>query len=251
MIACIAGGTSGIGAELAHLLVERGDEVVVVGRSQGHADEFRSRLDGSAVSRVDVQVGDLRDPDSSRAVAETIERRGSGLDLLVNAAGSISGGGIDVETTDDWQRVMSTNLDTPFNLTRSCLKLLEDDGGGAIVNISSVCSLRPCSSLSYSVSKAGVDMFTRCLARELAPRGIRVNAVNPGVVRTNLQKSAGLFSADDDYENWVTEMAGSHPLGRVGEPKDVAEAVLFLADAGESGWITGAILSVDGGRAVA
>ena len=251
MVGCIAGGTSGIGAEVARRLLERGDDVIVVGRSQEHADEFRSQLDESIGERADIQVGDLRQPEVAFAVAKRIEERGGGLDLLVNAAGSISAGGIEVETAEVWSRVLSTNLDAAFNLVKASLSMLAEDGGGAIINVSSVCSLRPCSSLSYSVSKAGVDMFTRCLARELAPKGIRVNAVNPGVIRTNLQKSAGLFSRDDDYEDWVASMADSHPLGRIGEPKDVADAILFLADEREAAWVTGAILSVDGGRAVA
>ena len=91
-------------------------------------------------------------------------------------------------------------------------------------------------------------MFTRCLAVELAPDGISVNAVSPGVVRTNLQMSAGLFSTRAEYEQWEKSMESTHPLGRIGQPVEVARPVLFLAST-ESGWITGANLEVDGGRA--
>src|SRR5206468_1784017 len=115
---------------------------------------------------------------------------------------------------------------------------------------SSVCSLRPCKSISYSVSKAGTDMFTRCLARELAPRRIRVNSVNPSVVRSNLQKSAGIFDSEAAYNKWVEEMRVHHPLSRTGTPDDIVSAVAFLASR-EASWITGAVLSVDGGRSVA
>lgn len=249
MIACISGGTSGIGAEVASQLLARGDDVVVVGRTTDQTDRFARPFSGE--KRLSTLTGDLREPAFAREVARTIEKHGDQLDLLVNGAGTISGGGLSTESFEEWQRVISTNLDTAFNLTKACVELLAAAGGAAIVNISSVCSLRPCSSLSYSVSKAGLDMFTRSTARELAPRKIRVNAVNPSVVRTNLQKSAGLFADDAAYEAWMEDMEPMHPLGRIGEPSDIAAAILFLADGRLCGWTTGAILSVDGGRGVA
>jgi NAD(P)-dependent dehydrogenase (short-subunit alcohol dehydrogenase family) len=231
-------------------LLARGDHVIAVGRTENQADEFAGRVGASSAS-ADVLVGDLREPQFAETVAQRIAERGDRLDLLVNGAGTISGGGLANESFEVWQHVMSTNLDTAFNLTKACVELLAAASGAAIVNISSVCSFRPCSSLSYSVSKAGLDMFTKSTARELGPRQIRVNSVNPSVVRTNLQKSAGLFADDAAYEAWVDEMEPLHPLGRIGEPSDVAAAVLFLADGRQCGWTTGAILSVDGGRGVA
>ena len=95
-----------------------------------------------------------------------------------------------------------------------------------------------------------MDMFTRSTARELAPQGVRVNSVNPSVVRSNLQKSAGLFDDDAGYENWTTQMQSTHPLGRIGEPADIVEAIMYFISPTAS-WVTGAILSVDGGRGVA
>jgi NAD(P)-dependent dehydrogenase (short-subunit alcohol dehydrogenase family) len=92
-----------------------------------------------------------------------------------------------------------------------------------------------------------MDMFTKALAKELAPKGIRVNAVNPSVVRSNLHRTAGLFADDRSYEEWLHQMKSIHPLGRIGESQDVVEAIRFLAS-DKAGWITGAILSVDGGR---
>jgi NAD(P)-dependent dehydrogenase (short-subunit alcohol dehydrogenase family) len=229
-----------------------GGDVVAVGLSNAHAEEFQTELSEDEVARVTVLVGDLADEAFAADVATAVAARGPALDLLVNAAGTISGGGIRHETADVWRRVMRTNLDAPFNLTKACLDLLTAAApASSVVNVSSVCSLRPCSSLSYSVSKAGVDMFTKSLARELAPMRIRVNCVNPSVVRTNLQKSAGLFDDEADYAGWVEKMEPSHPLGRIGEPEEIADAILFLADPRTSGWTTGAILSIDGGRGVA
>ena len=252
MLSCIAGGTSGIGAAVSQRLLNAGADVVAVGLSDTHAEEFRSSISDEEVKRLTVLVGDLADEVFANEVATAVASRGGALHLLVNAAGTISGGGMRHETPDIWRRVMQTNLDAPFNLTKACLDLLAAAApASSVVNVSSVCSLRPCSSLSYSVSKAGVDMFTKSLARELAPMRIRVNSVNPSVVRTNLQKSAGLFDDEASYSSWVTDMEPSHPIGRIGEPEDVAEAILFLADSRKSGWTTGAIFSVDGGRSVA
>jgi NAD(P)-dependent dehydrogenase (short-subunit alcohol dehydrogenase family) len=250
VIACISGGTSGIGAEVTAQLLARGDEVFVVGRTTEQARQFEERVD-SASGHLTILTGDLREAAFADEIATRIEKSAGRLDLLVNGAGTISGGGLTAETLDVWQRVMTTNLDTAFNLTKACVELLTAARGAAVVNISSVCSLRPCASLSYSVSKAGLDMFTRATARDLAPRKIRVNAVNPSVVRTNLQKSAGLFADDATYESWIDDMEPMHPLGRVGEPNDIAAAILFLGDSKQCGWTTGAILSVDGGRGVA
>lgn len=252
MLACIAGGTSGIGAVVSRRLLGQGADVVAVGLTDAHAEEFTTSVSDEDGKRLTVLAGDLADTAFSSEVAEAVARRGEALHLLVNAAGTISGGGMRHETAEVWTRVMRTNLDAPFHLTKACLDLLAAASPiSSVVNVSSVCSLRPCSSLSYSVSKAGVDMLTKSLARELAPERIRVNAVNPSVVRTNLQKSAGLFDNEGDYSSWVADMESSHPIGRVGEPEDVAEAILFLGDAEKSGWTTGAILSVDGGRGVA
>jgi NAD(P)-dependent dehydrogenase (short-subunit alcohol dehydrogenase family) len=252
MLSCIAGGTSGIGAAVSRRLLETGAEVVAVGLSDPHAEEFQRSIATDDISRLAVLVGDLADQGFAREVAAAVAERGDALHLLVNAAGTISGGGIRHETADVWRRVISTNLDAPFNLTKACLELLAAAAPAAsVVNVSSVCSLRPCASLSYSVSKAGVDMFTKSLARELAPMRIRVNSVNPSVVRTNLQRSAGLFDDDAGYARWVSDMEAAHPIGRIGEPDEIAEAILFLGDPRTSGWTTGAVLSVDGGRGIA
>ena len=193
-------------------------------------------------------MGDLTSREfAEEAVSSLVGEAVSGL---VNCAGTISGSGILGETTEEFERVVGANLVTAFNAVQVTLPMLERSASSSIVNISSVCSLRPCTSLSYSVSKAGLDMFTKCLARDLAPKGIRVNAVNPGVVESSLQMSAGLFADENEYKDWVDQMAAAHPLGRVGTPDDVAASVIFLLGE-ESGWTTGAILSIDGGRAIA
>ena len=119
--------------------------------------------------------------------------------------------------------------------------------GGNIVNVSSVAGLRPYPGLlPYCASKAAVDQITRCLSLELGPRGVRVNAVNPGVVVTNLHRAGGM--AEEAYQAFLERGGETHPLGRVGQPEEVAELILFLASS-KAAWITGTTMSIDGGRA--
>ena len=181
----------------------------------------------------------------TKAAAAEMQARAGRLDGLVHCAGIICAGQIDTTTLDDWDRVMAVNLSGSFHVGRAFLPLLRRGTGKAMVFISSVCSLRPCDSVAYSVSKAGVDMLVRSMSMYLAREGIRVNAVNPGVVRSNLQIAAGVV---EDYQQFLDGRALMHPLGRVGEPDDVASAVSFLL-APTASWITGVALSVDGGRA--
>jgi NAD(P)-dependent dehydrogenase (short-subunit alcohol dehydrogenase family) len=142
--------------------------------------------------------------------------------------------------------MMDINLRSLFFMTQKCIPHLEKTKGN-IVNVSSVSGTRAFPNvLSYCVSKAGVDQLTRCAALELAPKGIRVNAVNPGVVVSNLHKRGGM--ADEDYQNFLKNSKNTHPLGRVGETKEVAELIYFLAS-DKASWITGATYEIDGGRA--
>ena len=142
--------------------------------------------------------------------------------------------------------MMDSNLRSVFLLTRAAAPALIERRG-AIVNLSSVAGPRPyLNLLAYCVSKAGVDQLTRCAALELAPKSVRVNAVNPGVVRTNLHRSSGM--SEDAYAAFVDRSKTTHPLGRVGEPEEIAELILFLASS-KAGWITGVTYSIDGGRA--
>jgi len=142
--------------------------------------------------------------------------------------------------------MMDVNVRAVFRLSREAIPHLEKTGG-TIVNISSVAGLRPYPGLlPYCASKAAVDQMTRCLALELGPRGVRVNAVNPGVVVTNLHRAGGMN--EESYQAFLERGDETHPLGRVGQPEEVAELVLFLASE-RAGWITGTTMSIDGGRA--
>ncbi|MCA1623931.1 MAG: SDR family oxidoreductase, partial [Acidobacteria bacterium] len=168
------------------------------------------------------------------------------IDILINAAGIILNGTIENTSLDDWDKMMNINLRSLFFLTQKCVPHLEKTKGN-IVNVSSVAGLRSFPNvLAYCVSKAALDQLTRCSALELAPKGIRVNAVNPGVVVTSLHKRGGM--SDEDYEQFLKNSEKTHPLGRVGAPEEVAELIYFLASE-KAAWITGATYEIDGGRA--
>lgn len=238
----VTGGTSGIGLAVAGLLLAGPEtQVYAIARqagSAGEADRLRS------TGRFHFIECDVSEPSQCEQAAAAVRERASAIEGLVNAAGIIRAGDIESVTDADWNEVLRVNLGGTFHASRAFLPLLRGGSGKAIVNVSSVCSLRPCDTLAYSVSKAGVDMLTRGMAGTLAREGLRVNCVNPGVVRTNLQVAAGMV---EDYETFLRQRARMHPLGRVGEPEDIANAILFLLG-NQARWITGTHLSVDGGR---
>jgi NAD(P)-dependent dehydrogenase (short-subunit alcohol dehydrogenase family) len=237
----VTGGTSGIGLAVAHLLLAEPEaHVFCLARSEGN-----SGRPAEVAGRMHYLECDVTEAAQCAHAASMVRQHTPSIKGLVNAAGIIRAGDIESTSEADWDEVMRVNLGGIFNTSRAFLPLLRAGTGRAVVNVSSVCSLRPCDTLAYSVSKAGVDMLTRGMASTLAKEGIRVNCVNPGVVRTNLQLAAGLV---DDYDAFLRQRARMHPLGRVGEPEDVANAVVFLLGR-QASWITAAHLSVDGGRA--
>jgi NAD(P)-dependent dehydrogenase (short-subunit alcohol dehydrogenase family) len=177
-------------------------------------------------------------------VAQTLEAFGA-VDVLVNAAGHISTGTIEDTSSSAWDAMMDINVRAVFRLTQKVLPSLITRRGN-IVNISSVTGLRSFPGvLAYCVSKSALDQLTRCAALELAAKGVRVNAVNPGVVVTEIHKRGGMN--ETDYAAFLERSKQTHPLGRVGQPAEIAELVYFLAS-DRASWITGATYSIDGGR---
>jgi len=245
-VALVTGGSSGIGRATARALAAEGAKVMVAGRRRDRLEAVVAELDSTGADAAFV-TGDVRDESVGVAwVTETVRRFG-GLDALVNAAGVIGNGGVADVATAEWDRVMDSNLRSVFLLTRAAAPELIRRKGG-VVNLSSVAATRPYANLlAYCVSKAAVDALTRCAALDFAPHGVRVNAVNPGVVVTELHT---VTNAVADYTAFLERSKTTHPLGRVGQAEEVAAAILFLLG-DESGWITGATLPIDGGRALA
>ena len=241
-VALVTGATSGIGRATALRFASEGARVALVGRSEGALEEVAGEIRGEALAvRADVTV----EEDATRAVRETAGRLG-GLDVLVNAAGVIANGTVEDTPLSEWDAMMNVNLRSVFHLMQLAAPHLARRPGN-VVNVSSVTGLRAFPGvLAYCVSKAGVDQLTRCAALELAPKGVRVNAVNPGVVVTQIHRRGGM--GEEKYEGFLEHSKTTHPLGRVGTAEEVAELILFLAS-DRASWITGATYSIDGGRA--
>jgi NAD(P)-dependent dehydrogenase (short-subunit alcohol dehydrogenase family) len=243
-VAIVTGATSGIGRATASLFAANGAKVVGVGRNSMQLSEL-GHQSGENGGSVKPHMGDVTDVSQvDRLVAETIDEFGK-IDILVNAAGIIGNGNIENTTLDEWDNMLNINLRSVFYLMQKCVPFLEKTKGN-IVNVSSVTGPRAFPNvLAYCVSKAGVDQLTRCSALELAPKGIRVNAVNPGVVVTGLHRRSGM--SDEKYETFIEHSRTTHPLGRVGKPEEVADLIMFLAS-DKAGWITAATYEIDGGR---
>ena len=243
--ALVTGASSGIGKQIALALAEAGAVVAITGRRAQPLAAAAAEIQEAGGGCVGIP-GDVRDEaHAADAVARTVESFG-GLDILVNNAGVIGAGPIAETTTEEWDRIVDIDLKGPFLFARAAIPHLKASKG-CIVNVSSVAGTRPYPGIGpYCVAKAGLDRFTECLALELAPDGVRVNAINPGVVKTNLHKATNTVP---DYDAFLARSAETHPLGFYGAPQDAADLVLFLAS-DKARWITGGLVPLDGGRAL-
>ncbi|XP_062511380.1 uncharacterized protein LOC134187280 [Corticium candelabrum] len=245
-IVLITGASSGIGAATSVMFAKVGCRLSLTGRDavnlEKTASSCRGVKDGVEVLSV---VADLRnEKDVETVVEKTLEKFGC-VDVLVNNAGVLRIGSIENTTLEEFDQVMSVNVRAVFYLTSLVVPHLIKSKG-AIVNVSSVDGIRAFPGvIAYDMSKAALDQFTRCLALELASKGVRVNSVNPGVIVTGLQKRSGL--SDVEYSSFIQSCKTSHALGRAGEPNEVAQAIIFLS-CSEASFITGATLPVDGGK---
>jgi NAD(P)-dependent dehydrogenase (short-subunit alcohol dehydrogenase family) len=245
-VVLVTGASSGIGRATALALGREGAGVVAAGRRRERLEQL-AKVIREHGGECEIATGDVRDESTSVAWVKQAVARFGGLDGLVNAAGVIGSGGLLDTTTAEWDRVMDSNLRSIFSMTKAAAATLIERKG-AIVNLSSVAGPRPYPGLlAYCVSKAAVDQLTRCAALDLAPHGVRVNAVNPGVVVTELHT---VSNAVPDYQGFLERSKGTHPLGRVGQPEEIASLILFLLSR-EADWITGATYGIDGGRALA
>ena len=238
-VAIVTGATSGIGMATAFRFAEQGGRVAAVGRNK----EILSKVQRANIRTYAVDL--TNEKETSTFARRALEDFG-GVDILVNAAGIIANGTIENTSLADYDLMMNINVRSVLQLTQLVLPSIIERKGN-IVNVSSVTGLRAFPNVfAYCVSKAAVDQFTRCAALELAPKGVRVNAVNPGVVRTNLHLNSGMN--EDNYAAFVDRSKTTHPLGRIGQPEEIADLILFLASS-KASWITGTTYSIDGGRA--
>jgi NAD(P)-dependent dehydrogenase (short-subunit alcohol dehydrogenase family) len=241
----VTGATSGIGRACALRFAASGARIAAVGRNEDALTNLSKEVGEAGGKALLLQADLSRAEEAERVVDETIEHAG-GIDVLINAAGHIATGSIEDTSLEAWDKMLNINLRAAFYLTQKAAPSLIERRGN-VVNVSSVTGARAFPGLlAYCVSKAGVDQLTRCAALELAAKGVRVNAVNPGVVVTEIHRRGGM--TDEQYDSFLERSKQTHPLGRVGQPKEIAELVFFLAS-DRASWITGATYSIDGGRA--
>ena len=243
-VVLVTGATSGIGRACALNFASAGANVAALGRNTKALSAVSKEIEERGGKPFSVAADLTVERESRSAILQTLEAFG-GIDVLINAAGHISTGTIENTSADAWDAMMNINLRAVFHLMQEALPSLILRRGN-IVNVSSVTGLRAFPGvLAYCVSKAALDQLTRCAALEMAAKGVRVNAVNPGVVITEIHKRGGM--SEEDYAAFLERSKQTHPLGRVGQPSEIAELVLFLASERAS-WITGATYSIDGGR---
>ncbi len=234
--AVVTGASGGIGAAIARLLRAQGAAVFLTGRDQARLEALARELDAPALA-IDLVV-----PGAAEGLVTTAAEAMGGLDILVNNAGISAREATLATADDDWRRVMAADLDCIFPLSRAALSLMQPNGWGRIVNISSILAVTGASEMgAYSAAKAGLIGLTKALALEFAAHGITVNAVAPGYIRTQMM--------DMNPPEVKAEILSRIPAGFFGEPDDVAAAVLYLASA-EARFVTGATLHINGGMAM-
>ena len=244
-VAVITGGGGGIGKATSARLLEEGASVVLAGRRREVLEAARRELDVSG-ERVAVVAGDASSPDmAERIIGEAVDRFG-GVDVLVNSTGVFRVVPFFEQTEEQLEEALDTTLRPTFYASQAAARTMVDRGGGAIVNVGSMWALDAITATptsAYSAAQAGRHALTKNLAIELAPHGIRVNTVALAFVETPAYER---FMTAEQARAVLESVNGFHPLGRHGYPRDVVEAIVFLAG-DRSGWITGTTLPIDGG----
>lgn len=239
-VALVTGGTRGIGLELARELLAQKAKVVICARKQEGLDAASAEL-GGGDALLALQAHISKEDDVARMMDAVRDRFGR-LDILINNVGMnlMSGAVVDTELSA-WQKIIESNLTGTFIVSRAAGKLMRTQGGGKIVSISSIAGRRAAPAMGiYGIAKAGIEMLTKVLAAELASFNVQVNAVAPGMVKTDFSKP---FWSNSDVHAMLVRAI---PMGRIAETRDVVHPVLFLSSDG-AGFITGQTIMVDGG----
>ncbi|MDN0073897.1 SDR family NAD(P)-dependent oxidoreductase [Crenobacter sp. SG2303] len=240
-VALITGAGTGIGAATARRFAAEGAKVVICGRRKAPLETVVESILAQGGEAAWVQA-DVTDEASVENAVQTAVKHFGSLDIMVNNAVNYTWGVLEQVSTDDWRTCLSGSLDPVFFGTRAALRVMKAQGGGAIVNLGSVAGLLGSPGLSaYGAAKAGVLNFSRAVALEAAQSNVRVNVVIPGVVWSEGTREAL------NSEEVARGTARAVPMGRIGEPEELANAILFLAS-NEASYITGQSLVVDGGK---
>lgn len=237
-VAIITGGAKGIGAKTAEVFAREGAKIVVADFDQDHGERLAQELRNTGAEAIFVKVN-VADPQSAQDLIDASLAAFKKIDILVNNAGITSDGWLVKMTEEAWDRVIDVNLKGVFNCSKVAAKVMMEQGQGVILNATSVVGLYGNMGQSnYAASKFGVIGLTKTWAKELAPRGIRVNAVAPGYTMTAMMETVP--------EKLLETFREKTPLKRLGQPEDIAYAYLYLAS-DEAAFVNGEILSVDGG----
>ncbi|XP_029039890.1 3-oxoacyl-[acyl-carrier-protein] reductase FabG-like [Osmia bicornis bicornis] len=243
-VVLITGASSGIGAATAIHFAQLGAELALSGRNAQNLNAVSEKCKPNKTFMV---TGELTNEADVKNIVESVVKHYGRLDILVNNAGVLENGSIENLSLEQHDRIFNVNVRSLMHMTMLAVPHITKTKGN-IVNVSSVAGLRAFPGiLSYCMSKAAVDQFTRCVALELAPKQVRVNAVNPGVVITNLHKSSGM--TDEQLKTFFEGSKQTHALGRPGNTSEIAKAIAYLAS-DDASFVTGVTLSVDGGRHV-
>jgi 3-oxoacyl-[acyl-carrier protein] reductase len=242
-VALVTGASKGIGAGIAKGLAAAGASVAVnYASDRGGAEAVVAAITASGGRAIAVPGDVSKSADVARLFVETKAAYGV-LDVLVNNAGVYQSGPLEAMTEEEFHREFNTNVLGPLLMIREAVKHF-GPRGGSVINIGSVAShLTPPNFSIYAATKSALDAITRVLAKELGPRQIRVNSINPGATATEGARTAGVIGVGSDSEKQMIAMT---PLGRIGQPSDIAPTAVFLAS-DESGWLTGEIICASGG----
>lgn len=241
LIAIVTGGASGIGLAIAEKFSQNSIFTIVIGRDENKLEAAKKMLGENGTT---IQF-DLTDLKKIPALITDIHQRYGKIDILVNNAGINMKKEFTEVTDEDFQKILYTNVNAVFSLSREVVKIMEQQGGGSIINISSMAAMYGLPKvIAYTASKSAIEGMTVAMAVELSPKGIRINAIAPGFIATDM--SAKALNGDPERKQKVM---GRTPIGYLGKPEDVADAALFLAT-DSSKYITGTSIRVDGGNAI-
>jgi len=245
-VVLITGASSGIGAGAAEYFAKLGATLALTGRN---ADNLNKTIENCVTAEGTPRplpiIGDITIESDAKMIIEKVIQTFGKLNVLINNAGILDRGTIETTSLEQYDKVMNTNVRSLYYLTMLAVPHLIATKGN-VVNVSSVNGIRSFPGvLAYNISKSAVDQFTRCVALELAPKGVRVNSINPGVIITDIHRRGGLN--DEEYEIFLEHSRTTHALGRPGNVEETAAAIAFLASDLAS-FITAIQLPVDGGR---
>ena len=242
-VALVTGGTGGLGTAICRKLTDAGFHVVAGYNSGGRHEKAQAwqaeqKKDGY---EIDIAYGDVTNADScAKCIATVKEMTGSEVSVLVDNAGITRDGTFKKMTWEQWDEVLTANLDSMFHMTRLVINPMLEQGFGRVINISSINAQKgQFGQCNYSAAKAGIHGFTKALAQEVAAKGVTVNTVSPGYIMTPM-----VAKIDDEV---LKKIAANIPVGRLGKPDEIGRVVAFLADE-QSGYITGADFSINGGQ---